>query len=346
MKFRIWTILWVFALLASALATFDFIRAVPITIVILYTWHAVFVWFERPGFKLPELFMVLAVWAVLYALLNPTISRSYEPERVAECHARMTRAMRTILEYRERHKSLPEGGVFTQSNRSVHSWRALLLEQQDKGNEYDFDEPWNNPANAEVASRESPRLCCKNDSYYAKDGKSISTSYFAVIGQGTAWAAWSSESGEFSDDLSQTILLIEKLEAGIAWNEPKDLTSKEALSLLTTDPGDKRRKSSFHYASEIRFFARQPPNRGGHGVHLAFADGTVRFACLPLSQDFTSAMLTANGGETISDADFERLWKPELDYSRIYSFSVFVVLSFLSAAKFRKQQRTDIESIH
>ena len=251
--------------------------------------------------------------------------------------------MRSILEYRKSHGSLPRGGIFTNSNESVHSWRALLLRQQNDATEYDFDRPWDDPRNTIVAGNESPGLCCRNDSYYARDGTSISTSYFAVIGPSSAWAAWSSEDSEFTDEPSQTILLIDQLNTGTAWCEPKDLTEKEALKLLTTDPKAKRGNYSLHYGGESRFFAKQPLNGGGPGVHIAFADGTVRFAFLPLSQEFATALLTANGGETISDADFESLWMPELNYARIYSFSVFVILSLLPATKLRKKQPTDAE---
>ena len=45
--------------------------AIPLILVIFYTWEAIFQWFKRPGFTLVELFMVFAVWAILYCLSYP-----------------------------------------------------------------------------------------------------------------------------------------------------------------------------------------------------------------------------------------------------------------------------------
>jgi len=344
MKFRIWTILWVFALFASAMATFGFFSALFLSIPIAFTWNVLLSRSRRNPINIVDLLVLLMLWMIVYSALNPAISRSYEPERVAACHAKFTQLVNTVLDYREQHKSLPLGGKQSAVSGAAQSWRSVIFQHVSTSEgalAYDQFKAWDEPANLSFARQSPPPdLCCRNDSLYAGEGKVLSTSYFAVIGDKTAWNALASPTNQFEDDPRTTILLLEQLERGIPWTQPKDLNFNEALNLLITAPNAKKKWLPCHWAAENRFFMKESPIPRAQGVHAAFADGSVRFIPLPLSIKFATALLTANGGEKISEKEFAKLWKHELNYARIYSFTIFMLVALLPIFKLLRRVTT------
>jgi hypothetical protein len=128
---------------------------------------------------------------------------------------------------------------------------------------------------------------------------------------------------EVTDGLNNTILLIEAIGRGVHWAEPKDLTFDEAVDVLTTDPDPDGHKS--HRIDNGYFY------KPHYGRYVAMCDGYVTRLPIPLSRHAAVALLTANGNETLELKSLWRISAPELDYARVWAFSVFVVLALLPA---------------
>ncbi len=339
MRFRIWTILWVFALLASAMATFYYepVFGFLVAAYVLFLWSIIFEMTKRRGFTLVELLLFVAVSFMFYAAMFPAISRSYEGERATECRNSLSKIAKAVLVYQKRKGKLPPSTMHENNGGARRSWRVSILPYLDRielFSRYDLSKAWDDAANKRVGKTEMPLYCCRNDDPFpSKTGKK--TSYFAVTGPGTAWSTMFSENDSFSDNPSETILLIEQLEKGVAWSEPKDLTIADAVKLLTLP------ESSPQYVhmscGEWKFLDKPKPRDKYRGFNVAFADGSVRYVFVPISKRLATALLTANGGEEISDAELKNLWTPELDYARIYSLGVFVLLSLLPIVKLRRE---------
>ena len=124
---------------------------------------------------------------------------------------------------------------------------------------------------------------------------------------------------EFTDELSQTIVLIESHNKNARWAESIDLTFDEAVGLLSSPvrkgDGHRIRHGPFHKVS--------------YGLNVAFADGKVRLLSTPLDRELATALLTVDGGEKVDMNIFEREPTPELDYANCYAISVFVALCVL-----------------
>ena len=129
--------------------------------------------------------------------------------------------------------------------------------------------------------------------------------------------------------------MIEAPHMHVGWAEPRDLTMEEAIEFLSNPPNS----NDYGHPMSEGFFYK--PSRG---VHIATVDGWTRLLKLPISEKHAEAILTVDGGEVVDWNDIPMSRLPELNYARIYSFSVFVVLSLLPATKLRRKQPTDGES--
>jgi prepilin-type processing-associated H-X9-DG protein len=90
---------------------------------------------------------------------------------------------------------------------------------------------------------------------------------------------------EFSDGISNTIALVECVNSGINWLEPRDLTFEQAAKGINQTgvvPGI----SSAHKG----------------GANSLFFDGAVKFLPESIPHDMLRGLLTANGGEDVSSA--------------------------------------------
>lgn len=76
----------------------------------------------------------------------------------------------------------------------------------------------------------------------------------------------------------------------------------------------------------------------GSGIHVAMADGTVRFLALPLPKELAVALLTVDGGESDTHNLLDDYSRPQLDTGKFYAMCVFIVLSLLPTAFLRRRR--------
>ena len=311
--------------MASAIATFGTVEEYCCAIVFLWTWLAIIdKAIKRSSFRKLELCGFLALLGLLSLLCYPAIARSFQDERVEHCRKNISAVAEALLSHRRQHEVLPASQV-EGNDGSVQSWRVAILPylatQVGMGTDNSEWEKLKHRFASTVFSG-------------SRFGESAS--YFAVTGNRTAWNSLQKRQGKITDNPAETILILEELDRGFDWDQPRDLNFAEALELLSQPVGSRY----VHLSSgKSGYFEKKNPNRNHEGVNAAFADGSVRFVPVPLPKEFATALLTADGSEEISSSDMKTLWKRELDYGKICSFSVFAFCCLLPGLRIRKRFR-------
>lgn len=322
MKFRISTILWLTAVFASAIATFGPF-GIFWALFVLAFWGV-----PSPKATLLERIVTVCIFLIFLALLFPAAMRSFESERVEHCRENLETIAGALQRYTSEEGAIPPQTQTESDDHSLYSWRTALLPylgHDSVRDKYHMDKPFGDPANKDARCSFIPQYSCRND----LGSTGATTSYFAVVGPETAWGHLAS-GDRISDDPSRTILLMEQLGRGVAWSDPTDIEFDEAIALLTTALKNQGLHSIW---GKSGFFDIQPPRARAEGFNVAFADGSARFVSVPLPRDLAIALLTANGGEHISDEEFSQLYRTEIDYPKIYAFTFFVLVSILPALR-------------
>lgn len=202
--------------------------------------------------------------------LAPSVGPGRESARRSYCKSHLHKIGMAMRSYHTAYGSFPPAYVADENGRPAHSWRVLLLPFMDEDatyKEYRFDEPWNGPGNSELRDRpkQRPFVCLS-----AWDQLKNDTNYVAVVGSESAMpGARPRQLGEFQNAGANTILIVEVLNSGIHWMEPRDLSFDE-MCFGVNDPSGKGIASRHSdYPGSL--------SNGTVGIaHVLFADGTVR----------------------------------------------------------------------
>jgi prepilin-type processing-associated H-X9-DG protein len=179
-----------------------------------------------------------------------------------------------ILQYESDYGVFPPAYTADPSGRRLHSWRTLILPYLSRDDVYpsiDLDQPWNGPANRAAGGRPVDEFT----SPMGTNALATTCNYLAVVGPGCVFQGATPVSiDQITDGTLNTAMVVEVHDPGVPWSEPRDLAPWELTVLVG-------------------------PARGG--VHVLFADGSVRFLSLEevTGREF-SAYLTINGGEALS----------------------------------------------
>jgi Protein of unknown function (DUF1559) len=237
-------------------------------------------------------FNEIASWMLLFVffgavlwLLTPPVypvrSRAPDP-----CRQHLKQIGIALHNYHDSYGTLPPAVTLGPDNKPYHSWRVLILlfmgdDEKKLYVRYHMNEPWDGPNNSKLLA-ERPKFY---ECHHAKGKMSKQdTSYVAVIGDETAWPPHGVRNlKDMTDGTSNTILVVEVKDAGIAWSAPDDLKINEA----TSPPSD---------AS-----GRVPSSRHGGGGSALMGDGARRFISSQLDPKTWAALLTVAGGESLGD---------------------------------------------
>jgi prepilin-type processing-associated H-X9-DG protein len=266
---------------------------------LLGTWGAILVlslliwiwarWTSRQ--RLGDWFSRIAVYGfivwMMMMLMVPDVG-SHSGGRLALCLKHLKEIGFGLLAYEKQNQSLPPLCTIDSDGKPLVSWRTALLpfvERTDLYSQYQLNEPWDSLHNHPLSQIQLQLFQCPAD--YAPNGSSNYTNYVAVIGPGTAWQPGKAiKLSDIKDKLSETILLVEMKNSGIAWSEPRDLDLNNLPPGLT--PQNLLKSLSYHAG----------------GFNALFADGTVRFVRGDILWSEFMAMLTIAGGETINQDDW------------------------------------------
>jgi type II secretory pathway pseudopilin PulG len=318
MKFSLATIAYVFALLAAGMAAFGVPLGVVASLFVLGYWW----WGPRWPKRLVELLVIIMAIGLLMGLLLPAVQSARESRRCLLCRNNIQSVALGLQGYRLRYGRLPPAG---DSQALTMSWRVAilpLLENRDIYEAYRRDEAWNSPANSTTTSRSLFIYECPSDPPVG--ALASRTNYFAIVDERTVWGAGDAP-GTLKDSPVQTIILIEAAGLSVPWAEPRDLSFDEALAILT----GKAPNQVVHLRPAVSGFFQKDYGRTDMGVHIVLADGRIGFAPVPISTELATALLTANGGEEISQWEINQLMLPQTDYGKVYAFVTFVVLALL-----------------
>jgi len=233
------------------------------------------------------LIVVLALVVVLFcsglpiALLLPAVQAAREASRRSQCCNNLKQLALAMHNYHDTYKCFPPAYIADESGKPMHSWRVLVLpfiEQQALYERYDFDEPWDSPANLALAQTVIPAFRCPSDAV----ASGPETNYVMIVGPGTLYDGEESTSmRNIKDGTSNTIMFVEVVGSGINWLEPRDLDI-EQLSFQINAPGGQGIQSSH-------------PG----GANVAFCDGSVRFLSETIDPQTLQNLITIDDGNPV-----------------------------------------------
>jgi hypothetical protein len=336
MKFRLTSILWLFALLAAAMAAFGPLLGIIAALFVLVVWSDI-LYGRKLFFTGAEWLVVLGILATLVALLIPASRVAREAARRTHCQHNLINLAKALLSYQSHRGALPAAAGPDRGSAAPVSWRIRILpslDMQSQFSAYRRDQPWDSPNNRILATQREYLYACPSDPLLASQTPAA-TNYFAVVGDRAAWLPDRGRAlDEFKDGPENTILLIEAIGRNAPWPKPEDLSFDEALTLLTNPPPG---STAHDHSDRPGYFYRDDVVQG---LHVAFADGSVRYLKWPLSRKLATALLTIDGGETIDNREFDRVTEPQLDFGKIYAHVMFAILAIVPAHRLWRRARS------
>lgn len=171
----------------------------------------------------PIWFLLAILPLVIWIAFIPGVGSGPSAPR-AGCKNNLKQLLLALDLYHDDNGSYPPAYVADKNGRPLYSWRVLILPYIDEKplhQMFRLDEAWDSSHNLLLSKTELEPFWCPSDQSIT-DG--ATTNYLAVVGPNAAWIGDKALSKkEFADPLSKTILLVEAVNAGIHWAEPRDL---------------------------------------------------------------------------------------------------------------------------
>ncbi len=211
----------------------------------------------NPSTRHACVFFLVLFGIICPGLILPILESQGVPTR-AICINNLKQIGLALHDYHDKYGHFPDASTHDDNGKPLLSWRVEILPTLEYGALYDMvkkDEPWNSPHNAKVLNQRLPELTCPVDN----NENDLSTSYIAIIGPGTAWHEDGPVSlSDLPDSGSHTVMVVESVDSGVHWAEPRDLTVEQALEGMKTGKG-------LHVSSNHSSV-----------INILFADGSVR----------------------------------------------------------------------
>jgi hypothetical protein len=272
-QFSLRTLLLVCVVLASSLSVFG---AGGIVVFALAVGLAIYLNRVKSWSSVANLALILLCLMCLIGLLMPAIESASGSGRRSRCYSNLAQIMGALYNYETANGHFPPAFVADENGKPMHSWRVLILpylEEDSLYKAYNFSEPWDSPTNKKLLGQRPAVFACPSDPAACASG-APETSYVAVVGSNAAWAGEKPRKpgrADFPGGVSHTIMLVEVLNSGIDWTEPRDLS----LDTMGTGSGKPPAVvvSSGHDRYEGFFYTYE--DRGSAVV--AMADGSVGY---------------------------------------------------------------------
>lgn len=224
-----------------------------------------------PGARRPPLpftrrgcFTCVLLGSITFVLLLPEWQAAREAERRQQCVYKIRGLGLALGNYHDVYGCFPPPYVADANGRPMHSWRVAIIPfllSSDFHRKYDFNAPWDSPANFALArtwcTSFNPFVC---PSAHQTPDEGF-TSYVMIVGP------------DGRPERNDTILVAEIADSDILWSEPRDL-KRDEMSLQIND--------------------RSKPGISSHhplGAMVVFSDGSVHFLEDSTTRDQLKAML-------------------------------------------------------
>jgi hypothetical protein len=216
-------------------------------------------------------------FALLFQVALPAYRAARESAQQQECINKLKQIGIALQNYHQVYGCFPAPHIADSTGKPMHSWRIAIvdyIEQLGVHWRYDFNRPWDDPANLQMTRSYAAAnfFGCPSGSQPPSAGVA---NYVMIVG-----AVGPSQPGKWSsmDEINacaeETIIVAEITDSDIFWAEPRDISFDE-LSLQINDKS-KRSISSHHR----------------HGALVLLANGEVKFLDESTSPKVLRAMLT------------------------------------------------------
>jgi len=217
---------------------------------------------------------------ILLLLLLPAINAAREAARRNGCANNVRQICLAMMQHESEYGYFPPAHGAVNDNGPPVSWRVRLLpylEEQALFKTYDFDKPWDDPANRALLKQTPRAYLCPSSSI--DEGR---TNYVVVVGQETIFPGGPGREGpkprDIPDGASKTILVVEVAGPGVPWTKPVDVR----LADLDFDRIGKPGQLGSEHAGGV--------------FEAGFADGHVIAIHPSVDPETLCAALTARGG--------------------------------------------------
>jgi len=217
---------------------------------------------------------------VQIALLLPAVQAAREAARRAQCTNNLKQIGLAMHNYASANGCFPPAATYDANGKPLLSWRVLILPYLEQGalyNQFHLDEAWDSPNNKPLGDRLLNVFRCPS----AGDLPPGLTTYEVVVDPGSLFTG--KPSGvpvqAVTDGLSNTLLVVEGA-VPVPWSKPGD------LSLASGEP-------------MLGMGSKHPG-----GLNALMGDGSVHFIKTSISPQVLKALVTRNGGETISSDQY------------------------------------------
>ena len=231
-------------------------------------------------FTLVEVLVAVAVIGMVVALLLPAKRGVGEAARRTQCSNNLKQIGLAMQNYLDINGTFPPAYITDADGKPMHSWRVLILpymEQADLHDRYDQSQPWDSTVNRQLLSEMPYTYQCPSSGHGGRN-----TSYVVVQGKESIFNADKPcKIDSITDGAANTILVVEAPHADIPWTPPRDLDFAELTMSINTG-------------------TNSPHSDHPNGLNVLLADGSVRFIRGTISPQDLRALLTKDGGETVS----------------------------------------------
>ncbi len=343
MRFRIVTLLYVFALIAVSIRIFGAAGLVVAALVPGF-WWGLREWLRRPHVAATSIALLLAV-AILVAMLLPAVQGRGPSYGLGDAMVLKQYSL-ALMNYQQDHGALPPPYTTDEHGKPLHSWRTLLLpyvEESDLYKKIRLDEPWDSPTN--LAVFESADLSWLTSPTFQLHGLPDDGAYYlAVTGDGTLWDP--NETPPLTQSSARgadRILLVQTAIKQAKWYEPVDLTVDEFALLMTGDDQDE-----MHTVYECYFTTNYGRIRRRHSRAVAVGYCAVMLVQRTKDDADARSLVTIDNDpievQKIADLPWPsedtdtRLVGVQFHWGRVWNVVVFVALALLPARwVFRKR---------
>lgn len=250
---------------------------------------------------------VVALACLPLTWLTHAVIDTREAARSAQCINNLKQIGLGLLNYESKYGCFPPAYVADARGRPLYSWRVLLMAELDRtdgwfggqlAGSFRFDEPWDSPNNRTLHQLRPDTLfhCPSYSSGAGSTSSSTETNFVAVVGPGTLFPTDGSSRRlvDVTDGPEDTLVVVEVVDAGIHWMEPKEL-NWGTMSFRLND------------RTHPSISSHHPYGRSSYpGPHVLTLDDMV--TCLPrnLHPGTLRAILTIAGGERIERGEWNR----------------------------------------
>ncbi|MFN0199013.1 MAG: DUF1559 domain-containing protein [Planctomycetaceae bacterium] len=271
------------------------------------------------GFRHDSLIKTVSgVIAIGFVILLIDVFRHHPSAREAargpQCRNNLKQIGIALENYHTKYGSFPPAYIADEHGKPMHSWRVLILPFIDQKNLYDkyrFDEPWDSPANRQLAVWTPGTYRCPS-TVIQKEHADL-TSYLAVTGPQTVWPGdKSTKIDDILDGSKNTVQVIELPQREVHWMEPRDISFDDAVALLGSL--DRRDENG-------RYF-------NGHLLSCANDVGQVKVFPHGLSAETWQALFTINADDpapAISSFESRMSYNPYAKHRTIAWWSFFIL---------------------